>query len=602
MDNPNPERAYFDDLNRFLQSLIDQGDERFRPGALAAQEKLRQIEILCEQQVERERLAALYEVSRALGSSLELEEVLSQVMDSVIHLTGAERGLLILLDSVTHEPTLTVTRNFQAHRLDTDEMEISRTIIQAVLRTGTGIVTSNAQQDARFTGTDSITRFSLRSILCEPLRVKGRTLGTIYVDNKIRSGVFKDDDRQMLEALAAQAAVAIENARLYSQVDASLTKRIAELEILQNIDRELNTTLDFERVLDLTVIWATQGTAADEGWIAIRPDGGGEMIIATGVRKGAKLELDEAAFTSVQEAGAYMTSHERNGPHSIYISVRREGSPIAVICVIRKGRPFTLEAREFLIRLADHSAAAIENARLYRALQDANYEKSQFISIVSHELKTPMTSIRGYADLIRQGAVGQVTDQQKKFLDTIRLNVDRMANLVSDLSDISRIETGRLKVSISEISVGDYLRETLAGLRPQIETKQQQVQLDIPQSLPMVCADRARLIQILTNLISNANKYTPEGGQITISASEERGRVIVRVKDTGIGMTEADQARLFTQFFRSEDQEVRDELGWGLGLYVTRRLVELLNGEIGADSEIGIGSTFWFTLPIAPCN
>ncbi len=242
---------------------------------------------------------------------------------------------------------------------------------------------------------------------------------------------------------------------------------------------------------------------------------------------------------------------------------------------------------------------AIENTRLYQAVKEANEAKSQFVSVVSHELKTPMTSIRGYADLIGQGTVGPVTDEQKEFLDTIRSNVERMSALVSDLSDISRIETGRLRIDLSEVPLSEYVRETAAGMRPQIDAKHQTLVFDLPDDLPYVYSDRARLVQILTNLLSNANKYTPEGGTITVGARLEDDAVRVSVTDTGVGMSPEDRAKLFTQFFRSEDPAVREQLGWGLGLSVARRLVELLGGTIGAETELGKGSTFWFTQPVA---
>jgi len=208
-----------------------------------------------------------------------------------------------------------------------------------------------------------------------------------------------------------------------------------------------------------------------------------------------------------------------------------------------------------------------------------------------------MTSIRGYADLIRQGTVGAVTEEQMKFLDTIRSNVDRMANLVSDISDISRIETGRLQIEIAAIPIADYIIEIAAGFKPQFDAKKQIIKISIEDGLPMVMADRNRLAQILTNLLGNANKYTPEGGSITINASLSSDSIRTEIRDTGIGLNDEDRARIFTQFFRSEEPAVRNEVGWGLGLHVSHQLVKLMGGEIGVMSEPGVGSTFWFALP-----
>jgi signal transduction histidine kinase len=136
-------------------------------------------------------------------------------------------------------------------------------------------------------------------------------------------------------------------------------------------------------------------------------------------------------------------------------------------------------------------------------------------------------------------------------------------------------------------------------MRPQFDARHQHVHLDLEQGLPMVLADYNRLMQILSNLLSNANKYTPDGGRVTVSAIKRGEGVRLSVQDTGIGLSEADQKRLFTQFFRSEEPEVREQAGWGLGLYVTRRLIEMMGGTIGMESELGAGSTFWIDLPAA---
>ncbi len=148
------------------------------------------------------------------------------------------------------------------------------------------------------------------------------------------------------------------------------------------------------------------------------------------------------------------------------------------------------------------------------------------------------------------------------------------------------------------IDLQGYIQTTLDSLRPKLEEKKQTLEVYFPDDLPQVYTDPNRVMQVLTNLISNAWKYTPEGGWITVVARPVEGTVRVEVRDTGIGISDMDQAKLFTQFFRSEDPIVREEQGWGLGLNVTKRLVELLGGEIGVSSALGKGSTFWFNLPI----
>ncbi len=232
----------------------------------------------------------------------------------------------------------------------------------------------------------------------------------------------------------------------------------------------------------------------------------------------------------------------------------------------------------------------------------ANKSKSEFISIVSHELKIPMTSIKGYSDLMLAGATGPLNDNQTNFLKTIRSNVGRMATLVSDLADISRIETGNLRLEPRDIAVKEVLDEIVNLSRNQIEQKKQTISTDFPAELPKAWCDRNRLSQILTNLVSNANKYTPEGGAIVVRACqiEENGKPMVRiqVEDNGLGMTAEDQQKLFSKFFRSADEKVREAPGTGLGLSITKNLIELQGGRIWFESEYRKGTSFFFTVPI----
>jgi len=550
---------------------------------------------------EQARLAALFKVCRALGSSLELSEVLHETMDSVIQLTGAERGFLVLVNQETGELAFRAARNFQQENLNKNEMEVSRSIIKDVIHSGEGFLTTNAQVDDRFSTQDSITLFSLRSILCLPMRTRGEVIGVIYIDNKIKSGAFNRDDQELLEVFAVQAAVAIENARLYTQVDAELAKRVFELETLRYIDKELNTGLDFKRVLELTLEWALRSTGSENGCIGLL-DTAGSLSILAGECVDDLMDASDPRLAPALHKGHAVTFQQDNNFKALIVPARREEHTIALIGIRRRKKAYSKDEESFLFHIAERAALAIENTRLFDAARAADDAKSQFISIVTHELKIPMTSIRGYADLIKQGTAGPVTDQQIKFLDTIRSNVDRMANLVSDISDISRIETGRLKIDLAAIPIGDYICEIAMGFQPQFDAKKQSVDFSIEENLPMVQADRNRLAQILTNLLSNANKYTPEGGSITITASLSNSFIRTEIRDTGIGLNNEDQARLFSQFFRSEEPAVRDEIGWGLGLHVTQRLVKLMGGEIGVQSAPGEGSTFWFTLPAIKQN
>jgi signal transduction histidine kinase len=266
----------------------------------------------------------------------------------------------------------------------------------------------------------------------------------------------------------------------------------------------------------------------------------------------------------------------------------------------------------FVSRLLDHASVAITNARLYAEVHAANIAKSDFVSIAAHELRTPMTAIKMSAELILAGAVGAINDTQRQFLTTIKNNLDRMTTIVTDLNDITRIETGRMRLELRAFAFRTVIDDVLRASRGLIEAKQQTLTLDVPPDLPEVYADSNRAAQVLTNLLSNANKYTPELGEITLRVrvapsdpapggdSGAGPRLHVAVQDTGLGISLEDQRRLFQKFFRSEDRAAREMApGTGLGLNIVKNLVELQGGNIWFESEFRRGSTFHFTLPLA---
>jgi len=285
------------------------------------------------------------------------------------------------------------------------------------------------------------------------------------------------------------------------------------------------------------------------------------------------------------------------------VPIKREERVIGVIALeSNQIESFDEENVALIERLADHAAIAIENARLFEQVQRANNAKTEFVSFVSHELKQPMTSMKGYTDLLMKGIGGSLNDQQIQFLQVIRNNVGRMDQLVQSLLDISRIESGRLKLEMGDVVPDSIVSEAVQAFEPTMSTKNQQIQVHIEPDLPTITGDRGRLLQVLTNLVSNANKYTPEGGTITVSVTKwaENDCDYVRwsVQDTGIGMTPEEQERLFTKYFRSSNTAVRSVQGTGLGLVITRSIIEMHGGHIWVESEYQKGSTFSFAIPI----
>ncbi len=567
-----------------------------------AKNRLDQFSRSFQQESEQGRLAALYHVSQSLGISLNIDEVLTQVMDAVIQLTGAERGFITLVHPESGELNLRAARNIQQETLKQNNLQASHTVIKSVIESGRGIITTDAQDDPRFARQESVIFYALRSIMCAPLRAQNRVIGVIYVDNRAQSGIFRPDDLDLLDTFAGQAAIAIENAQLYTQTDQALAARVAELETLSHIDQQLNTRLDVERVLEIARYWAVQESGAESGWAALIAEDSDNLSLISIPQGDVSIPEHPELLAAIRENPTPMQIPPKDGQPAQYIVPLIHTKHIIGALAVIHPHGFSTTSQEFLKRLADRTAAVVENARLYQAVEYANEAKSQFISIVTHELRIPLTSIKGYNDLLRQKIVGEVNEQQLSFLNVIGNNVERMSALISDLSDISRIERGKIHLDYNYFVLRERVAETLTSLSHKIAEKRHTLHTEIPDDLPQVYADPIRVVQILTNLLSNAWKYTPEGGTIRTKAYAQDGMVHIEISDTGLGISEEDQSQLFTQFFRSEAPQVREQTGWGLGLSVTQRMVEIMHGEIGFQSQLEKGSTFWFTLPTQEYN
>ncbi len=233
------------------------------------------------------------------------------------------------------------------------------------------------------------------------------------------------------------------------------------------------------------------------------------------------------------------------------------------------------------------------------ALIEAQRARQQFVSLVTHELRVPMTSIKGYTDLLLKGIMGPLNEAQTGFLQTVRSNVERMARMVADLGDINKLEGQGLKFTPAAVALETTLNEALRPLENAIAQKNQTVTRVIPADLPALWCDHDRLVQVLGNLLSNAHLYTPPGGLITITAEPvlDPPAVRVAVQDNGIGILPDEQHRVFEMFFRASDEETRQVTGNGLALHLSKRLIEQQGGQLCFESQRGAGSTFFFQLP-----
>jgi signal transduction histidine kinase len=557
------------------------------------------IEAERKQRQQEARFKALYNVSRILGSSLELQTVLDQVMDAIIQLTGAERGFLMLRDD-DGGITVKAARNLDQQTLGSSEFKYSRTITNQVLDGGKPVLTTNAAEDPRFSSQVSIIGQALRSIMATPLRARGNVIGVVYVENKAVTGLFAQDDLDALDAFAGQAAVALDNAILFSATDQELSARVDELTQLRRIDLQLNETLDADKAMFFTLEWACRLSQAASGFLGLVDGDRVQAVHHYGIGEDAVPEYLDTLYPQAAEVAAKgdtMTISAAGGQTVLMVPIRREQKVIGAIILKKEAsNVFTAEEQDLVERLAARAAVAIDNARLYAAVKAADRAKSEFVGIVAHDLKVPMTSISGYADLtLLQGGLA---DRQQEFLQKVKATVQRMAMLVSDLSDISRIESGHFYMNKITVKVADVIQAVKDNTLTEIEARKHALVEQVTHNLPEMWVDYYRLLQVLTNLVSNAYKYTPDRGTITLSARPIDGRIEFSVADTGIGLSEESVRKLGTKFWRAEDDYTRSQPGTGLGFAITSSLVEQMGGKIHIESEIGKGSTFTFSLPI----
>lgn len=605
--------------------------------------------LLEESQKQTRQMATLNELTRSLTSTLDLEPLLNRIMESAVEILDCEAGSLLLVDEQTGESVFEVAIGPVGSELKGKRLPAGVGIVGKAIKTKQAIIENNVRESNDWYNADDKTGFSTRDLMVVPLVVKGLVIGVLEVLNKKDSSPFNQKDMELLTAFAGQVAIAIENARLYTQTDQALAARVDELSIMQRIDRELNASLDFEHVMSITLDSAMRYSEATAGLIGSIKDNALCIIAAEGypfddlsIERSYQISqlpgLQELLSNNGEQPLVFLPGRldvdrhrskvnlqeppnlEGNdnlkllsdaGGH-ILIPIRRESEIIGVIFMQSKDNlGYEEDIVAFLSRLSDHAAIAISNARLYAELQAANSAKSEFVSAAAHELKNPLTSIKGYSDLLGGGAVGPINDEQAEFVTTIRSNAERMSTLVSDLQDISRIEAGQLQLNFSSELLEDILAEVISLLKKQIEDKGQSLEIQLAEDLPSLWCDNTRLVQILTNLVSNAHKYSNTGGQIKVQAEQfaDRGAeeaaammVLVSVMDDGIGISDEDQKKVFQQFFRSEDKQVRETTGTGLGLSISKKLVEMQGGKLWFESILGQGTTFYFTIPSTDNN
>ena len=544
-------------------------------------------------QLEHEYLReqSLLRIMRELSTSLDLDQVLNQTLGIINETIGAQHSTILLIHhgegafyyraSVGYDHQLPPGGQLSSLKLD-------QGLAGWVVQHRESAVIGNVQTDDRWIQVGGLSA-GYASVIIVPLMVGEEILGVVTLGHT-EIDAFTTDDQEMAQAAAMQMAVAINNAELFNlirdqaeglgtmlrsqQVEASRSMAILEAVadgVLVTDDLSLITlfNLSAQNILDLPredVIGKSLedftglfGHAAHTWMDTIRSWASDPSAYQVGETYAERISLDKERVVDIHLAPVFMGS-EFLGTVTIFRDITHQ----------------------------------VEVDRL----------KSEFVATVSHELRTPMTSIKGYVDILLMGAAGQLTQQQNSFLDIVKTNTERLNILVNDLLDVSRIEAGKMEMSIHpqdiRILIEDVVRDLV--LRSEKEDRPMGVHLDLPADLPRVPCDEERVRQILDNLVSNAYQYTPAEGRIDIQVNAVDDHVQVDVQDNGIGIHPDDHEKIFERFYRGENPLVLASSGNGLGLSIVRQLVDMHHGRLWVESNgiTGEGSTFSFTLPLEP--
>jgi GAF domain-containing protein len=504
-------------------------------------------------------------------------------------------------------------------------MQLSdETITARAVRTRSVCHVADVLSDSPYQQKDTARVAGYRGCLGVPMVRDEQVVGAIFVARR-QPGLFSAAQVQLLKTFADQAVIAIENVRLFNETTNALEQQTATADVLKVISR---STFDLRAVLQTLVESAARFCAADNATIVREKEGSFYAAEAYGYSHEfmdyiknipVKPERGSASGRALAEGRVVHIADVKADPEYtlveaprlgdfrtiLCVPMLREGVPIGILTLTRSEvKPFTDKQIELVTTFADQAAIAIENVRLFdeiqdksRQLEEASQHKSQFLANMSHELRTPLNAILGYTELMADGAYGEPSEKMLGILKRLEANGRHLLGLINDVLDLSKIEAGQLVLELSDYSVQDIAQTVRSTLEPLAADKKLAFKVEMAPELPPGRGDGRRLTQVLINLVGNAIKFT-DAGEVAIKAEGINGSFYVAVRDTGPGISAADQAKLFQEFQQADNAITRKKGGTGLGLAISKRIIEMHGGRIWVESQVGRGSTFAFTLPV----
>ena len=557
------------------------------------------------------------------GSPTDIQPVLDAIASSAARFTGAEDASLLLVRGNTAEAMAHYGPIGLPGSVPVDRGSVS----------GASILDARVVHVVDVTATDefpiskqlSLENDGQRTVLAAPLIRDGRAIGAIVLRRR-EPRLFTDRQVDLVKVFADQAVIAIENVRLFKETREALERQTATSELLAAMSE---SAFDLNPVFQMVLDKSLGLCKAEYGWIRqFEPDGTSRSVAA---RRPADFDRATARTFDAATARSVMgrTYRERRTVHvadiradpsvpessgmisigartGLGVPLLRGDEVLGVIILVRiEVRPFDDREIELVESFARQAAIAIENVRLFKEIQQksaqlevANRHKSEFLANMSHELRTPLNAIIGFSDVLLQRMFGELNDQQADYLQDIRSSGSHLLTLINDILDLSKIEAGRMQLELSPFSLVAALNNAVTLVRERAQSHGIKLELDVAPELDTVVADERKVKQVVVNLLANAVKFTTDGGTVTLRAARENGEVRLAVHDTGIGIAPEDQERIFEEFQQASHQGERSREGTGLGLSLSKRMVELHNGTIRVESAPGKGSTFTVALPL----